>query len=166
MKLWFRVLVGVGVLGGLLVIFSSFPSGTATGGIRSTGNPHGDFEVRPVTCMDGEHWSFQGVWVVPETETSGSRSGFRGGLKLVKNEGGRIEVYVENPKRCQGFTCEQRNVQRQFCSQFDVVLKDGKLPFRQDGHAYIDCRFPETGTLQVKLDFSGCARVASSGAEP
>jgi hypothetical protein len=40
------------------------------------------------------------------------------------------------------------------------------MPFRQDGHAYLDCKFPEGGALKVKLGFSGCARVASSGAEP
>jgi hypothetical protein len=156
----------VGLLGAAFVIFRSCPAGSATGEIRSTGKSHGDFVVRPVTCFAGGHWGFEGVWVVPETQTTAQRRGFKGGLKIMKHDTGQWEAHVENPLVCQGFKCEQRRVERRHCRLFDVVVGSRSLWLRQSGHARLDCGFPEGGTLRVDLTFKGCAEVASGGAEP
>jgi len=160
------VLVALGLLGGAFAFFLSHPAGSASGEIRSRGRPHGDFIVRPVTCFAGGHWGFEGVWVVPETLTSGGRRGFKGGLKIVKIDGGGWEAIVESPQACQGFTCEQRRVEQRHCRRFDVVVGSRNIWLRQDGHARMDCAFPAGGTLKVDLTFKGCARVSSQGAEP
>jgi hypothetical protein len=153
----------VSLLGALVVILLSYPRGSARGEIHSTGLPHGDFVVRPITCFSGGHWGFTGVWVVTETLTSGDKSGFKGGLKILKNDAGAWEAVVENPSICQGFKCQQLKVDARHCGVFDVVVKDRNLWFRYDGHAHLDCAFPEGGTLKADLSFEGCGMVPSSG---
>ena len=146
-------------------IFRSHPQGSVTGDIRSTGAPHGDFVVQPVTCFSGGHWGFDGVWVVTETLTEGDRSGFRGGLKIVKRDDGGWDAYAENPSICQGFKCQQRQVDEKHCRVHDLVVSDMSIWLRYSGHATFDCAFPEGGTLKAALIFEGCAEVPSQGGE-
>jgi hypothetical protein len=138
----------------------TYPRGSVSGELRSTGAPHGDFVVRPVTCFTGEHWHFRGVWMVTETLSSGDRTGFQGGLKIVANRAGEWEAYVENPNRCEGFKCEQWQVPPERCRVFDVVVRSRHAWLRHDGHARIECAFPEGGTLQADLTFDRCGWVA------
>jgi hypothetical protein len=155
------------VVGILLVviasIFTSCPSGSARGEIRSAGLPDGDFVVRPVDCYKGGHWDFSGVWVIPEMKAYKNRSGFTGGLKIVEDDAGKLDVILENPTRCRIFKCEQRKLAREHCPVFDVVLRSGSLPLRKSGHARIECAFPEGGTLKAAVEFEGCAEVPSGG---
>lgn len=162
----FTVVLIVAVLGTSFSVLLSYPRGSATGEIRSTGEPHGDFVVRPVTCYSGGHWGFTGVWVAPETTESGSKRGFKGGLKIRKNEAGAWEAYVENPNACKGFDCTELMVRREYCKVFDVVVEDRNVWLRYDGHARMVCDFPEGGTLKSDLAFRGCAVVHSYTADP
>lgn len=159
------VLFAVAILALLFTIFRSHPQGSVTGDIRSTGAPHGDFVVRPVTCVTGGHWGFDGVWVVTETLTEGDRSGFRGGLKIVDAGAGGWDAWVENPNVCQGFKCQQRYVDRKHCRVFDVVVSDTSVWLRRGGHARLDCAFPGGGTLKAELAFDGCAEVPTQGGD-
>ncbi len=134
-------------------------SGKTEGEIRSVGKPLGDFAMEPPACHSGEHESFFGVWAAPKLETLDGRTGFRGGLKVVKNQVGEWEVYVENPNSCEGFDCPIVQVERQHCSVFDVHVQStnttvNDIRLRQ-GHARLDCEFPEGGTLTANLTFSG-----------
>ncbi len=146
-----------------LGFFSIYPRGSATGAIQSRGAPHGDFVVQPVTCFSGGHWGFTGVWVVTETLTAGHRRGFKGGLKIVKDDTGEWEAYVENPTVCEGFKCEQRQVDRRQCRVFDLRVDGMNAWLRYDGHARFECAFPAGGSLTANLTFTGCARVPSGG---
>jgi len=157
------VLIALAILALLFTIFRSHPQGSVTGDIRSTGAPHGDFVVRPVTCYTGGHWGFDGVWVVTETLTEGDRSGFRGGLKIVDAGAGGWDALVENPNICQGFKCQQRRVDKKYCRVHDVVVSDMSAFLRYSGHALFDCLFPEGGTLKAALTFDGCAEVPTQG---
>jgi len=159
------VLIVLAILALAFTIFRSYPQGSVTGDIRSTGAPHGDFVVRPVTCVSGGHWGFDGVWVVPETLTSGDRSGFKGGLKIVKRGAGGWDAYAENPNICQGFKCRQLHVDEKHCRAFDVAVSDMSIWLRTSGHATFDCAFPEGGTLKAALIFDGCAEVPSEGGD-
>jgi len=149
----------------LFTIFRSHPQGSATGDLRSTGAPHGDFVVRPVTCFNGGHWGFDGVWVVTETLTDGDSSGFRGGLKIVDAGAGGWDAWVENPTVCQGFQCQQRYVDRRHCRVHDLVVSEMSVFLRTSGHATLDCAFPEGGTLKAELTFDGCAEVPTQGGD-
>lgn len=150
------------LLAGLVVLFlRSCPRGSASGELHSSGRPHGDFVVQPVTCFTGGHWGFDGVWVVTETQSIGHRSGFRGGLKIVRNDSGGWNAFAENPNVCNGFKCEQRLVEPRHCRLFDVAVRSGWL--RDEGHADIDCAFPGGGTLKASLRFSRCGAVPTGG---
>ncbi len=105
------------------------------------------------------------MWVVTEMLTSGQRRGFKGGLKIPKNDAGSWDAYVENPNICQGFRCRQLLVEREHCRVFDVVVTDTNVWQRRSGHAHIDCAFPEGGTLKAELTFNGCAQVPSHGTD-
>ena len=157
------ILVIVGLSGAAFGILLSYPRGSVTGEIHSTGMPHGDFVVRPVTCFSGGHWGFTGVWVVSETLTSGSKRGFKGGLKIMKNDAGAWETYVENPNICQGFKCQLKKVDPRYCNVFNVVVEDMSIWMRYDGLAQINCTFPDGGTLKTDLSFKGCAKVHAGG---
>ena len=159
------IAIVVCLLVGAFVFLMSHPRGSVTGEIRSTGKPHGDFVVKPVTCYSGGHWDFNGVWVVTETLTSGSKRGFKGGLKIVKNDAGGLETYVENPRICQGFQCKLTRVNPQYCNVFNVNVEERNIWMRYNGAARFDCTFPEGGTLKADLDFRGCALVSSGSAE-
>jgi hypothetical protein len=162
------VILAVSLLAGVFMGFRSCPAGSATGEIRSSGKPHGDFVVRPVTCVSGGHWGFDGVWVTPEVETSHGRRGFRGGLKIVETEPGHWEAYQENPHACQIFECQKLLVDRQHCRVYDLFVSDMSVWLRYAGHARLDCSFPEGGTLEADLSFHGCAAVPppSDGVDP
>jgi hypothetical protein len=155
----------VAILALAFTIFRSYPQGSVTGDIRSTGAPHGDFIVRPVTCFSGGHWGFDGVWVVTETLTSGDRTGFKGGLKIMSNGAGGWDAYAENPNICQGFKCQQRHIDVKHCRVHDLVVSDMSPFLRTSGHATFDCAFPEGGTLKAALTFDGCAEVPSDGGD-
>jgi hypothetical protein len=93
------------------------------------------------------------------------RRGFRGGLKILKNDADGWEACVENPDVCQGFQCRQLWVDTEHCRAFDLVVTDMSVWLRRSGHAYFDCAFPEGGTLKAELTFNGCAEVPSQGAD-
>ncbi|MBI5535266.1 MAG: hypothetical protein HY898_21240 [Deltaproteobacteria bacterium] len=153
------------VFGILFTIFRSYPSGSAQGEIRATGAPHGDFVVQPTTCVRGDQWNFDGVWVTPELQTRGDRTGFKGGLKLIQTNVGDVLAIVENPLVCNGFKCEQRQVERQHCKVFDINVSKTSIWLRQSGHARLQCEFPAGGTLKVDLTFKRCASVPSTGGD-
>ena len=161
----YAVVMGALLLFGLVRFCMSHPRGWATGAIRSQGAPHGNFVVSPVTCVTGGHWGFDGVWVVPETLEEGNRRGFRGGLKIVRANS-VWEAQVEQPTGCVGFRCPQWRVEPEHCRRFDVVVEPMRWWLRRDGHAHLDCVFPEGGTLTTDLTFHGCGSVPDAGDEP
>lgn len=164
LKITFLVLV---VLVAVFVIVRSHPSGSATGRIEATGSPHGGFVLQPRTCLLGDHWGFDGVWVIREMEEAGSRRGFRGGLRIERDGEGRWQATLENPNVCEVFTCRQRPVALEHCRVHDLFVGETTLFLRRSGHARLECAFPEGGTLDVSLEFRRCAAPPTGGdAEP
>jgi len=145
----------------VIIVFASGAFGSSVEGeIRSAGLPNGDFVMAPPACHSGEHESFFGVWVAPELEEIDGRTGFRGGLKVVKNPVGDWEAYLESPNTCRSFECQVLQVKKEHCLVFDIrvensgtVVNDVRL---REGYARLQCKFPEGGTLKVDLKFSGC----------
>jgi hypothetical protein len=135
-------------------------SSSVEGEIRSTGMPNGDFVMAPPACHSGEHESFFGVWIAPELEEIDGRTGFRGGLKVLKNPLGQWEAYLESPNTCRGFECQVLQVKREHCLVFDILVENSGTVVNdvrlREGYAKLQCRFPEGGTLMVDLKFSGC----------
>ena len=147
----------------LFAVFSKgsiFGHGKTEGEIVSAGAPHGDWSLRPSSCYSGEHEDFFGVWAAPELSDSGGRSGWKGGLKVVRGHTGQWEAYLESPLECERFDCVIREVDSAHCSVFDIdvrntgtIVNDIRV---REGHAKLDCEFPEGGTLQARLTFEGC----------
>jgi len=159
----FGVLALLGVAALVFKIAATFPRGSVSGEIRSVGEPHGGFTLFPVDCFSGDHWGFDGVWLVTETLTEGDRTGFRGGLKIVRVEDGRWAAVLENPQRCEVFTCEQTEVRGRNCEVFDLEVERIHRWWRYRGRARLDCTFPEGGTLKADLAFARCGWVRQPG---
>lgn len=157
-------LVGLFVVIDIVAVIIFFASGafgsSVEGEIRSAGLPNGDFVMAPPACHSGEHESFFGVWVAPELEEIDDRTGFRGGLKVLKNPLGQWEAYLESPNTCRGFECQVLQVKKEHCLVFDIQVENSGTMVNdirlREGHAKLECRFPEGGTLKVDLKFSGC----------
>jgi hypothetical protein len=164
---WLFVIVGfficLGPAAGAYAIAVTYPQGSVSGEVRSRGAPHGDFSIFPETCFSGDHWGFDGVWLVTETRTSGDRTGFQGGLKIIREEDGPWAAVLENPQRCEVFTCEQTQVLEQTCAVFDLAVERPHRWWRYRGHARLDCAFAEGGTLTADLSFARCGWVPSTG---
>lgn len=161
LKTALKVLLVLGLM--LAVPVGSFlinPPGTATGEIRASGAPHGDFVLHPAACHTGDHWSFDGVWVFEEMLSEGGREGFRGGLKIAGDGAGGWEAYVEDPNACDGFQCRRVFVDRKRCRVYDVAVTDTSMLTGYSGHADIDCAFPGGGTLRARITFEGCDDVS------
>jgi hypothetical protein len=160
---------------GLIIAFAIIPivlfmvlgpggscSGSAEGVITSTGEPHGDYTLRPTSCYSGEHEDFFGVWVAPELESAGGGSGWRGGLKLVKNHMNQWEIYVESPVECQNnFDCVIRPLDTSTCSKVEVDVHNTNTMVNnitvREGHVNLECDTPEGGTYHASLTFEGCS---------
>jgi len=131
------------------------------GEIRARGKPFGDYVQKPSECYSGEHQNFFGVWVAPPIRTVKGREGFQGGLKLVKSELEVWNAYVESPIECEGLKCAIRPVDRATCSTFDVEVRNTNTSYNdirvREGHAKLDCKIPNGGTLHVDLVFCGCS---------
>lgn len=144
-----------------LFLGNPFAAGSATGEIRSQGSPHGDYVLGPTSCYSGEHEGFFGVWIAPELEEDAQgRSGFRGGLKLVKDPVGSWRVFLQSPAECESFACVTRPVARAHCGTFDVSVRHTNVWVNEirerQGHADLECRFPEGGSLSAHLTFERC----------
>ena len=156
------VVMGLGLLViPFLFLGNPFAPGSAKGEIRSAGAPHGAYTLRPTSCYSGEHEGFFGVWVAPDLEEdSQGRSGFKGGLKLVKDPLGEWLVFLQSPAECQSFACVTRPVPRAQCGTFDVSVRHTNVWVNEirerEGHADLECAFPEGGTLSAHLSFERC----------
>jgi len=138
----------------------SIAGGGAKGEIRSRGEPFGTYVQKPPACHSGEHENFFGVWVAPEVKKLNGKEGFQGGLKILKNPLGEWTVYVESPIGCEGFKCPIRELEKKHCKVFDVEVRNTSTTYNdirvREGHAKLDCSFPEGGTLTANLTFDGC----------
>ncbi len=136
-------------------------STSVEGEIRSTGQPFGTYVQKPPACHSGQHESFFGVWVAPELKKRQGRSGFQGGIKLLKSDLGEWRVFLESPLECEGFKCKIRELDRKACKVFDVEVHNTGTSFNdivvKEGHAKLECSFPEGGSLAVNLKFDGCS---------
>jgi hypothetical protein len=148
----------VGIPVGLMLF--GLASGGAKGEIRSHGEPFGTYVQKPPACHSGEHESFFGVWVAPAVKTINGKQGFQGGLKLLKNPVGEWTVYVESPLGCQGLKCPIRELEKKYCKVWDVEVHNTNTTYNdirvREGHAKLDCNFPEGGSLTANLTFDGC----------
>jgi hypothetical protein len=152
------VIALVGIPVGLMLF--ALASGGAKGEIRSRGEPFGTYVQKPPACHSGEHESFFGVWVAPDIKTIDGRNGFQGGLKLLKNPLGEWTVFVESPLHCQGLKCPIRELEKKYCKVWDVDVRNTSTSVNdirvREGHAKLDCSFPEGGSLTANLTFDGC----------
>ncbi|MBW2460880.1 MAG: hypothetical protein JRH11_04490 [Deltaproteobacteria bacterium] len=153
----FTAIVPVIILGG-----SGGCNGSTEGEIRSTGAPFGDYTLHPTSCYSGQHEDFFGVWVAPEASDDPSgNSGWRGGLKLVKDHSGAWEVYVESPTECQSFDCVTRPLDPAHCERYEVDVHNTNTIVNdiwvREGSASFECETPEGGTFAAHLVFEGCS---------
>ncbi len=136
-------------------------SGSVEGNLRSTGQPHGDYTLNPTSCFSGEHESFFGVWVATDLRDENGRSGFKGGLKLVKAHTGQWEAYLESPLECQSFNCVTRQIDPAHCTVYEIDVRNTSTEINdirvREGTARLECTFPEGGTLSANLKFDGCS---------
>jgi hypothetical protein len=137
-------------------------TGTVEGELRVSDPPHGDFVLKPTSCFSGEHESFFGAWVTNDLTEIDGRSGFKGGLKLVKEHTGEWRAFLESPNECtNGFNCVIRPIDPAHCSVFDVDVSNTSTTVNdirvREGHARLECSFPEGGTLRANLTFDGCS---------
>ena len=141
-------------------VLCAFAGGSVEGEIRSSGKPNGDFLLKPTECHSGAHENFFGAWVTPKLVRVNGRQGFQGGIKFVKNHLTKWDVYLESPVECKGLECTVRPVERAHCRVFDVDVRDTGTVVNdirlREGHATLDCSFPDGGKLAVKLKFDGC----------
>jgi hypothetical protein len=154
------VFVVLMVLAPLGFFVFSLASGGVEGEIRARGKPFGTYVQKPAACHSGQHESFFGVWLAPEIRESGGRSGFQGGLKLVKTQLGDWAVFVESPLECEGFRCAIRELDKKSCKVFDIDVRNTNTTINdirlKEGHAKLDCSFPDGGSLVANLTFDGC----------
>ncbi|HEY3500044.1 MAG TPA: zinc ribbon domain-containing protein [Polyangiaceae bacterium] len=154
----FAILLVLAPLGFFLF---SLTSGGAKGEIRSRGKPFGTYVQKPPACHSGQHENFFGVWVAPEVTKRQGRSGFQGGIKLLKTELGEWAAFVESPVECEGFKCKIQKVDAKHCKVFDIDVRNTSTSINdirlREGHAKLDCSFPEGGSLVVNLTFDGCS---------
>ena len=153
-------LVGVALM--LVLGGGDCGGGGVEGEIRSTGEPYGDYVMRPSSCYSGEHESFFGVWVAPAlSEDESGRTGFKGGLKLVKSHDGRWLVFVESPNECRGFDCVIRELDPEHCNTFSIDVRNTNSRVNRivvrEGRADLQCQLPEGGTFAAHLVFGGCS---------
>jgi len=130
--------------------------GSVEGTVRTTGKPFGDGQRELSTCYSGDRQSFFGVSVKPD----GRGFAETGGMKILKNDADQWVVYLERPLGCESAQCELTQVDRNACSTFDVEVRNSgtianEIRVRR-GHARLECRFPEGGSLKAELEFSGC----------
>lgn len=156
----FAAVVPIGAM--MLMGGGLFGSGTVEGELRSSGQPYGDYSVRPTSCFSGEHESFFGVWVTPDlTEDAEGRTGFKGGLKIVKSHVGEWEIYVESPLECQSFNCVIRPLDPEHCNVFQVDVHNTNTTVNdirvREGTVDLECAPPEGGTFVAHLVFDGCS---------
>ena len=150
------------IIPGIIVFFLLSPGGPGNveGSIYSSGQPHGSYVLTPSNCLSGEHESFFGVWLTSDLVKIDGRSGFQGGLKLVKTHLGDWEVYLESPNECQGLRCAIRPVGFSDCSRYEVHVENTNTTYNdirvRRGYANLECRFDEGGTLSANLTFKGC----------
>jgi hypothetical protein len=151
-----KVVVAVIVIGIAFALLRSYPAGSATGEIVSVGGLRGDFIVRPVTCFTDMYFGFSSLWVAPESFSRDGRSGFQGGLEIVKRDDGSLEAYVEHPKACRLFQCEQHRVDPEHCQVFELSVSAADQWLRTQGRARLICETPAGESLRVDLTFERC----------
>lgn len=137
-------------------------TGSVEGQLAVSGPPHGDYVLKPTSCFSGEHESFFGVWVANDVTEIDGRSGFKGGLKLVKEHTGEWSAFLESPNECtNGFRCVIRAIDRAHCTVFDVEVRNTNTTINdirvREGHARFECTFPEGGAVRGNLTFDGCS---------
>lgn len=135
-------------------------SGSVKGQLSAQGAPFGEFTMTPTSCFSGAHESFFGVWVTPDLIEVDGRSGFKGGLKLVKTHTGVWEAYVESPNECRGLKCRIRKLDPDRCEVFEVDVRNTNSTYNdirvREGGARLKCAAAEGGLLTADLTFSGC----------
>ncbi len=137
-------------------------NGSAEGTIRSTGAPHGDYTLNPTSCYSGAHEDFFGVWVAPELQSANGHDGWRGGIKLVKNQLNQWDVYIESPIECQNdFDCVVRPLDTSTCSKVEIDVHNTNTTINnirvREGHVSLECNTPEGGTYSANVSFDGCS---------
>jgi len=151
----------LGLVAALVVFVFWMVSSSVEGEIRASGKPFGTYIQKPTECYSGEHQNFFGAWVAPELESKDGRTGFKGGIKIVKNHLDEWTVYVESPLECEKFKCTVRELDRKHCKVFDVEVRNTSTVVNdirvREGHARLDCSFPEGGSLVTNLEFDGCS---------
>ena len=138
-----------------LFLFLIWP-GRVEGTLRSRGQPLGDGERVLTTCYSGDRQNYFGVALKPDDRSFDTA----GGLKILKNAADQWVVYVERPLGCAPAECELVELNRKQCSVFEVDVKNTGTTLNEirgrKGHARLECRFAEGGTLSAALEFSGC----------
>ncbi len=137
------------------VVFGLWP-GSVEGTLRSRGQPFGDRELELTACYSGDRFRYFGVALKPESASPDTA----GGIKILKNAADQWVVYVERPLGCEPGRCELVELDRKHCSVFDVEVRNTGAMVNdirgRKGHAKLECRFPEGGSLSATLEFSGC----------
>lgn len=155
--LWVALATGNALLlGGILFSVGGKGCGHVEGAVVSTGKPIGDFVFTPTTCKSGQRMSFFGVVLVGDGPTDG-------GMLVVVDPVQGKSLKIEVPGSCKPpdhEVCTEVLVRPDQCTTFDVVVDPTSTRVNNirlmDGHARVECAFPEGGTLKVNLQFENC----------
>ena len=153
------VLMAIVTLGGGIAAFfivGGKGCGHVEGSLTSTGRPLGDFTFTPATCRSGQRMSFNGVGLIGNGPTEG-------GILVIDDVAKGKFLKVEIPGSCRPpdyEVCTEIDIVRENCTVFEVSIRQTSTTVNDirlvDGHARIDCTFPQGGTAKADLVFENC----------
>lgn len=149
--------VGLTVFAGMLMVtFGGGSCGRIEGSFVSTGKPIGDFTFTPAQCRTGARMDFYGVVLVGNGPTEG-------GLLVAIDPAQGTFLKIEMPGSCQPpdyEKCTEIMIKPEQCTKWDVDVGGTGVTINRmrmmQGHANVECAFPEGGTVKTNLDFGRC----------
>ncbi|MBM4397320.1 MAG: hypothetical protein FJ087_16750 [Deltaproteobacteria bacterium] len=144
------------VVVGLLTVLGGKGCGHSEGSLVATGKPLGDFVLTPTQCRSGQRTGFFGVALVGDGPTEG-------GVLVVADPVNGRSLKIEVPGSCKPpdyDACTEIAIKPEQCSTFDVRVERTSTTVNDivllDGHAKVECAFPEGGTAKADFRFENC----------
>lgn len=144
---------GLGIVGyGMFQLVSKLTEGdfAVRGQLVATGTAHGDITLGAGTCLVGERFGYEGVFL---------RNATGGGVRI---EAAGPVVRVEVPGTCgdDHARCQYLDVPRSSCSTFEVVTEKTNESYNRRkvwrGSLSLSCKL-ERGSVEASLTFPKCA---------
>lgn len=123
----------------------------AHGQLVARGTSAGDFSVAEATCLSGERFDYQGVYLRAKS----------GGVRVMKQTGGDI-VRIDVPGSCNEdrSRCRQVELTAERCSTFEVSVERTDSSYNKRrvwrGSVRLVCKV-ESGSVEASFRFGKCA---------